>query len=93
MQRTINVIAGSFALAAFAVAILAGLAVGNSADQVLLRAMIVIIASYPIGWAAGVVCAHVINARLEAHKAAHPIPQATEAPASRSDHHEGPISI
>jgi cytosine/uracil/thiamine/allantoin permease len=93
MQTTINLIAACFALSAFAVAILAGLAVGNSADMVLLRALMVIVASYPVGWAAGAVCAHVIHARLEAHRTAHPIPHAKEPAVARSKPDEEPIVI
>lgn len=94
MQTTINVIAGSFALSAFAVAIVAGLAVGNSADVILLRALVAIIASYPIGWAAGAACVHVINARLQAHATSHPIPQPKDAPpVARPKSREEPIEV
>ena len=93
MQTTINVIAGCFALSAFAVAILAGLAVGNSADVVLLRAILVIFVCHPVGWLAGVACVHVIKARLKAHKLTHPIPENKDTGAPRSQPHEEPIVI
>jgi hypothetical protein len=93
MQTTANVIAGCFGLSAFAVAVLAGLAVGNSADVVLLRAIIVIVASYPIGWAAGAVCVHVINARLNAHKMMHPSPEPKEPAGARLKPDEEPIAV
>ena len=93
MQTTINVIAGCFALSAFAVALLTGLAVGNSADLVLLRAVIVVLVCYPVGWAAGGACVHVIRARLKAHQSAHPLPKPRESEASRSQHDEEPIVI
>lgn len=93
MQRTVNVIAGCFALSAFAVAILAGLAVGNTADAVLLRALVVTVIGYPVGWAAGAACVRVINDRLRAHRTAHPVPESREAPATRSRRDEEPIVI
>ncbi len=54
-------IAGCFALAAFAVAVVAGLASGNTATSILLRALLAMIACYPLGLVIGVVCQHVIE--------------------------------
>jgi hypothetical protein len=45
-----KVMAGGFALAAFAVAILAGLQAGNSAAGILKGAIIAMLVSYPIGF-------------------------------------------
>ena len=50
-----STIGGSFALAAFAVAIVAGLASGNPAASVLLRALIAMLICYPVGLAVGFV--------------------------------------
>ena len=54
-------IAGCFALAAFTVAVLAGLAGGNTATSILLRALVAMVACYPLGLVIGVVCQHVIE--------------------------------
>ena len=54
-------IAGCFALAAFTVAVLAGLAGGNAAMSILGRALIAMIACYPVGLLIGVVCQHVVE--------------------------------
>ena len=50
-----NTIAGSFALAAFAVAIVSGLASGNPASSVLGRAVMALVICYPLGLAVGIV--------------------------------------
>ncbi len=57
-------IAGCFALAAFSVAVVAGLAGGNTAASILVRALIAMIACYPLGMLVGVVCRHVIEQHL-----------------------------
>ncbi len=54
-------IAGCFALAAFTVAVLAGLAGGNAAMSILVRALIAMIACYPVGLLIGVICQHVVE--------------------------------
>ncbi|MHC4446518.1 MAG: hypothetical protein ACYSXF_01745 [Planctomycetota bacterium] len=69
------VIAACVALAAFAVATLAGLATGNSAASILFRALIAMLACYPVGLLVGMACQRVIAEQLEAHRAANPIPQ------------------
>jgi hypothetical protein len=63
--ETGRVIAACFALAAFAVAIIAGLAGGAGTAQVLLRAVIAMMLCYPVGWVAGMVCERVIRAHVE----------------------------
>ncbi len=55
-----NVIAGCFAMAAFAVAILAGLAAGNAPSSILLRALIAMVVCYPVGLMIGLVCQRVV---------------------------------
>ena len=57
-------IAGCFALAAFSVAVVAGLAGGNTAAAILVRALIAMIACYPLGLLVGVLCRHVIEQHL-----------------------------
>ena len=55
-----KVMAGCVALAAFAIAIFAGLAAGNAAGLVLLRALMAMILCYPVGLIAGLICEHVV---------------------------------
>jgi hypothetical protein len=59
-----KVIAACFALAAFAVAIFAGLATSNPAGDVLLRAVVSMIVCYPVGTVAGLICQRVIATQL-----------------------------
>jgi hypothetical protein len=54
-------VAGCFALAAFAVAVIAGLAGGNASSSILVRALIAMIVCYPVGLIIGLVCQHVIE--------------------------------
>ncbi len=63
-----NVIAGSFALAAFAVAVVAGMAGGNSATSILVRALIAMIGCYPVGLIIGLICARVMADHVQAHR-------------------------
>ena len=69
------VIAASVALAAFVVATLAGLVSGNSAASILFRALIAMLACYPVGLLVGMACQRVMSDQLEAHRAANPVPQ------------------
>lgn len=55
-----RVIAGCFALSAFAVAIFAGLASQNATAQILLRAVLAMIVCYPVGLLIGWVCEWVV---------------------------------
>ena len=57
-------IAGCFALAAFSVAVVAGLAGGNTATAILVRALIAMIVCYPLGMLVGVLIRHVIDQHL-----------------------------
>jgi putative Mn2+ efflux pump MntP len=69
---TASTIAGAFSLAAFAVAILAGLSSGNPAASVLLRALIAMIICYPAGMAIGLVAQRLVQSHIDAHRAANP---------------------
>lgn len=63
-----NVIAGCFALAAFAVAVVAGMAGGNSPTSILGRALIAMISCYPIGLIIGLICARVMADHIQRHR-------------------------
>ena len=60
-----KIIAACFGLSAFAVAIISGIAVGNSIAHVLVRALISSSVCYPIGIIVGMVCARVVAEQVE----------------------------
>jgi O-antigen/teichoic acid export membrane protein len=97
--KSSSVIAGCFAMAAFAVAVLSGLFIDNPASEVLTRALLCLIMSYPIGLIVGMVCQRVLSAHVAAHKQANPSPDspgagaASLAPAGASSAEEEPIVI
>lgn len=74
-----NVLAGCFSLAAFAVALVAGLAAGNSTGSILARGVIAMILCYPLGLLVGVVCHRVVEEQAAAHQEANPVPEVPEA--------------
>lgn len=65
-----HVIAGCFALAAFAVAVVAGVASGNPASVVLMRALLAMTLCYPLGLVIGALCHRVVQQHLDATDAA-----------------------
>jgi hypothetical protein len=79
-------VAGCFALAAFAVAVVAGLAGGNTPSAILVRALIAMIVCYPLGLVIGLVCQHVIEEHVKARPDAHAAPArgAGATPAAQS---------
>lgn len=89
----IRAVAGCFALAAFAVAVLAGLAGGNTPSLVLVRALIAMMACYPVGLVIGLVCQHVVQQHVTAQTAADTAggspPGAAPAEQSAEDAEEG----
>lgn len=88
-----HVIAGSFALAAFAVAVVAGVAGDNPASVVLLRALLAMTLCYPLGLAIGALCHRVVQQHLDATEGA-ATPGAAEAGgAAPSDQGEDVITV
>jgi hypothetical protein len=79
-------VAGCFALAAFAVAVVAGLAGGNAPSSILVRALIAMIVCYPLGLVIGLICQHVIEEHVKAQPRAHVVPEqgAGASPAAQS---------
>jgi len=65
-----RIIASCFALAAFTVALIAGMAGGNAAAQILLRAVVAMIVCYPVGLIAGGICDRIIQAHTSTAAAA-----------------------
>ena len=60
-----NVIAACAALAAFAVAVVAGLFGGIDATSILIRALLAMLVCYPIGLVIGMICQHVVADHLQ----------------------------
>ena len=70
MIKTGQTIAVMFALSAFAVAIVSGIAADVQASQVLLRSAVAMILCYVIGWGIGLVCEHVIRSGVSSQRTA-----------------------
>ena len=70
-------IAGSFALAAFTIAVVVGLASGNPASSILLRAIIAMLVCYPVGLAVGLIAQRVVKEHIKAHQEANPAPDSS----------------
>jgi hypothetical protein len=68
-------VAGCFALAAFAVAVVAGLAGGNPTASILLRALIAMAVCYPVGLIIGVMCQRVVEDHAKTHPIAGTVPE------------------
>ncbi len=62
--RMTGTVAGCFALAAFSVAVVAGLAGGNGTGTILARAILAMIACYPLGLLVGLICQRVVQEHL-----------------------------
>ncbi|MEM7229565.1 MAG: hypothetical protein AAF432_12210 [Planctomycetota bacterium] len=73
-QAAGKVIAGCFALTAFAVAVLAGLFAGNPMLEILTRALIIMCICYPVGFLVGLAIDHVIAQHVREHAEANPAP-------------------
>ena len=74
-----KVISACFALASFAVAILAGLASDNPASSVLARALMAMMICYPVGLAIGLICERLIIAHIAAHQLANPVAESVKS--------------
>jgi len=86
-----SVVAGVFALAAFSVAVAAGLLGGNDMLVILVRAFIAMIVCYPVGMLAGALMSRVIAEGVRDHALAHPIPGLdTEQPTDTAAQVEDP---
>lgn len=61
-----RVMAGSFGLTAFAVAVIAGLAAGNTASHILLQAIVSMLVCHVVGLILGGLAEHVVREHLRA---------------------------
>lgn len=80
-----STIAACFALSAFTVAIVAGLAAKNPAASVLFRAVIALLICYPIGLGIGMILQRVVRQHVDAHRIANPAPASDQAGASPAE--------
>lgn len=69
-------IGSCFAMAGFAVAILAGLSADLNTAQILQRAVVAMIFCYPVGMIAGMICQRVVDNHVAAHHVSNPTPSA-----------------
>jgi hypothetical protein len=72
-----KIVAGILALSAFAVAAIAGLGVGNSAEVTLMRAMLAMFICYFAGLPLGKICEHVIQEHITLYITNHPVKSPT----------------
>lgn len=70
-----KVIATCVALVSFAGAIVVGLAAGNSAAVILMRALLVMLVAWVVGRIIGGIAQQHVQATITAYKDAHPIPR------------------
>ena len=68
-----KVIATSFALAAFAIAIIAGLAAGNPSPRVLLSAILSMALCQVLGMVVGSIGERIVREHIESYRAARPV--------------------
>lgn len=75
MHAPSRIISNSIALAAFSVAIVAGLAAGNPADTILVRAIGAMLCCQVVGWLVGLAGEHVVREHVSVHQANNPLPE------------------
>lgn len=85
-------IAACSGLAAFAVAIFAGLGVGNDGLSIILRAIVCMAVCWVLGFAAGTVGMHVLREHVEGVKAREPLEVEMEE-AEEAVEEEEPIEV
>lgn len=71
-----KVIAGSFGLSGFAIALFAGLAAGNPAEVVLLRGVVSMIVCNVLGWVVGAVAERTLEDGIKSYQLLRPVPEA-----------------
>jgi len=73
VERESRIIAACFALAAFCVAIIAGLSAGNPPLTILFKSIIAMVVCHLVGTAAGALLAYAARLHVEAQKGRHSI--------------------
>jgi hypothetical protein len=87
-----KVVAAVFALSAFAIALVAGIAAGNDAATVLLRALLALVACQVVGLFAGMIVERVIQEHETRYREENPVPSlhpTLEEPVDKSADKEG----
>lgn len=75
-----KVVAGSFGLSAFAVAVIAGLGAGNTASDVLIRALVAMVVCYFIGTLLGGVGERTVSEHVRQYIEGRVVPDARSVP-------------
>lgn len=79
MNRPNKVIAAIFALTAFALSVVSGMAVGDAAEHVLARAMAAMFVCYLVGMVLGAMITHVLAEHIAKYEKERPIPEVAPA--------------
>ncbi len=85
MGNEAKVVSVTFAMSAFVVALIAGLAAGNSPFQVLVRALVAMFVCQVIGTLAGEVVARIVREHEERYREANPVPLIPAISSARKD--------
>lgn len=75
----VRAIAGAFALAAFCVAIVSGLAADRSTPDILTIAIYSLFIGQAVGFIGGLVLSRAIDENVRAYRRAHPVPRASSS--------------
>jgi amino acid transporter len=76
-----NLVAGSVALGAFIVSVIAGLAAGGSPVGILTRAMTAMFVCYFVGLGVALIGSFAVREHVDRYKAERPIPEVPDVPA------------
>ena len=86
-----KMIAAVFALTAFAVALVSGLAAGNTSTRILTTALVSLAGCHVLGLALAAVAERVVKDHVESYRAARPVPEFKEGATGGSP--GAPVSI
>ena len=75
-----KLIATTFALCGFAVAVVAGLAAGNPSTRVLFTALVSMVICQVLGAAAGAIGERIVHEHVSTYRAGRPVPEFRSAP-------------
>ena len=80
-----KVVATAFALTGFAVALVAGLAAGNTSMRILTAALISMVVCHLLGLIGGAIGERVVNEHLSTYRAGRPVPEFKREPATAAE--------
>ena len=84
-----RVFAGVTALAAFVIAILAGLSVGNTSSKILLSALFAMVVCYVVGSVIGMIAEYAVREHMRSYRDLHPVPNSEVPKPSSSQSSQG----